>query len=119
MAAAHPDARELVTFIDSHRPPKLTAEQRVMSQGVRLSQLEAELENTKASLARLMRNAARDQGERPRRGFKSDLSRWAGVSRPTVDAWLNDGECCEGAVPDEDDTVHQGHTHTDEQELTR
>jgi hypothetical protein len=105
-------ARELADFIDSHRPPKLTAEQRVMAQGVRLAELEAAVASTKASLGHLMRNAARDQGERPRRGFKSDMSRWGGVSRPTVDAWLSDGGCCEGAVPDEDGTTHPSHTHT-------
>ncbi|MEU5748280.1 hypothetical protein ABZ804_22410 [Streptomyces sp. NPDC047726] len=107
-------ARQLADFVDSHRPPKLTTEQRVMAQGVRRVQLMAELANTDASLARLMRNAARDQGERPRRGFKADLSRWAGVSRPTADAWLRDGGCCESTVPDEDDTTH-GHTHAEEQ----
>jgi hypothetical protein len=112
-------ARELAAFVDSHRPPKLTTEQRVMTQGVRRAQLIAELASTEASLSRLMRNAARDQDERPRRGFKADLSRWSGVSRPTVDAWLKDGGCCEGAVPDEDGTTHPGHTHTEEQEQTR
>ncbi|MFL5997631.1 MAG: hypothetical protein ACJ736_25525 [Streptomyces sp.] len=72
------------------------------------------MQSTKASLARLMRNAARDQGERARRGFKTDMHRWGGVSRPTVDAWLSDSGCCEGAVPDEDGTLHPGHTHTAE-----
>ncbi|MER5973309.1 hypothetical protein ABT112_26885 [Streptomyces sp. NPDC002055] len=110
-------ARELADFIDSHRPPKLTTEQRVMAQGVRLAQLEAEVEATKESLSRLMRNARRDQGERPRRGFKADLARWSGASRPTVDTWLSGGGCCE-AVPDEDGTTHQGHTH-DMEEQTR
>jgi hypothetical protein len=105
-------ARELADFIDSHRPPKLTAEQRVMAQGVRLAELEAAVEATKASLGRLLRNAARDQGERLRHGFKSDMTRWSGRSRPTVDAWLTDAGCCEGAVPDEDGTTHPGNTHT-------
>ncbi|MDI3101992.1 hypothetical protein QJ054_33700 [Streptomyces sp. AN-3] len=95
-------ARELAAFIDTHRPPKLTTEQRVMVQGVRLAQLEAQVESTKDSLGRLMRNAARDQGEKLRRGFKTDMSAWSGKSRPTVDAWLADGGCCEGAVPEED-----------------
>ncbi|MFD3889964.1 hypothetical protein [Streptomyces microflavus] len=112
-------ARELAAFIDSHRPPKLTTEQRVMAQGVRRAQLIAELAATEVSLSHLMRNAARDQGERPRRGFKADLSRWAGVSRPTADAWLKGGGCCESAVPDEDSTIHPGHTHTEEQEQVR
>ncbi|MEI5525549.1 hypothetical protein WB401_13390 [Streptomyces brasiliscabiei] len=92
-------ARELAHFLDTHRPPKLTAEQRVMAQGVHLAELEAAVANTKASLGRLMRNAAGDQGDRARRGFKSDMSRWGGVSRPTVDAWLSDDG--EGDVPDE------------------
>lgn len=104
-------ARQLAEFIDAHRPPKLTAEQRVMAQGVRRAELEAELANTTASLGRLMRNAARDQGERPRRGFKADLARWGGVSRPTVDAWLANSGCCEGAVPD-DDTADADHILT-------
>ncbi|HEY2096298.1 MAG TPA: hypothetical protein VGH72_07540 [Pseudonocardia sp.] len=114
-------ARDLAAFIDEHRPPKLTTEQRVMAQGVRLVQLEAEVSDTKASLGRLMRNAARDQGGRPRRGFKSDLSRWGGVSRPTVDGWLANGGGCEGAVPDEDGTTtHPEHTPaTDVQEQAR
>ncbi|WP_331726368.1 hypothetical protein [Streptomyces sp. NBC_00470] len=107
-------ARELAEFLDTHRPPKLTAEQRVMSQGVRLAELEYQAAMTKASLARLMRNAARAQGERLRHGFKVDLSRWGGVSRPTVDAWLSDGGCCEGAVPDTDGTPHPQHTHHEE-----
>lgn len=81
-------ARELVDFIDSHPAPKLTAEQRVMTQGARLAAQEASASATKTSLAHLMRNAAAEQGPQPRRGFKSDLARWAGVSRPTVDAWL-------------------------------
>jgi hypothetical protein len=112
-------ARELAAFVDSHRPPKLTTEQRVMAQGVRRARLMDELANTETSLSRLMRNAARDQGERPRRGFKADLSRWTDLSRPTVDAWLKDGGCCEGAVPDEDCPTHPGHTHTEQQEQTR
>ncbi|MBG7704880.1 hypothetical protein HCJ76_44165 [Streptomyces sp. MC1] len=104
-------ARELAAFIDSHRPPRLTTEQRVMVQGVRLAELEAEMERTKASLGHLMRNAARDQGEKLRRGFKSDLWRWSGVSRPTVDAWLADGGCCEGAVPTEDGIPPHSNAH--------
>jgi hypothetical protein len=112
-------ARELADFLDTHRPPKLTAEQRVMEQGVHRAQLLAELASTDASLSRLMRNAARDQGDRTRRGFKSDMHRWAGVSRPTVDAWLSDAGCCEGSVPDEDGALDPGHTHTaDMQEET-
>ncbi|MGW8558148.1 hypothetical protein [Streptomyces tubercidicus] len=105
-------ARELAAFIDAHRPPKLTADQRVMEQGVRLVELEAAVENTKIGLARLMRNARRDQGDEPRRGYKAKLQRWSGRSRPTVDAWLADGGCCEGAVLDDDGTP-LGHTHTD------
>ncbi|MET9776096.1 hypothetical protein ABZ023_17880 [Streptomyces sp. NPDC006367] len=95
-------ARELAEFIDTHRPPRLTTEQRVMAQGVRLARLEAQVEIAKVSLARLMRNAARDQGEKLRHGFKADMVAWSGKSRPTVDAWLADSGCCEGAVPDED-----------------
>ncbi|MCC2280869.1 hypothetical protein LKL35_36715 [Streptomyces sp. ET3-23] len=113
-------ARELAEFLDTHRPPKLTTEQRVMEQGVRLAELEAEVLATKASLGRLMRNAARDQGERLRKGFKADMHRWGGVSRPTVDAWLSDGGCCEGTVPDEDGTTGPSHSHTtDTQEQAR
>ncbi|MCG8971846.1 hypothetical protein [Streptomyces sp. CL12-4] len=105
-------ARELAAFVDAHRPPKLTAEQRVMVQGVRLAQLEAQVESTKDSLGRLMRNAARDQGEKLRRGFKADMAAWSGKSRPTVDAWLSDGGCCEGSVPDEDGAPVQDHAPT-------
>ncbi|MEU1078193.1 MULTISPECIES: hypothetical protein [unclassified Streptomyces] len=107
-------ARELAAFIDDHRPPKLTSEQRVMVQGVRLAELEAEIATTKVSLGRLMRNAAREQGERPRRGFKTDLASYAGVSRPTADAWLSDGGCCEGEVPNEDGGTYPKHTHADD-----
>lgn len=101
-------ARELAAFIDTHRPPKLTSEQRVMVKGVEKAELEARLASVKVSLGHLMRNAARDQGPRLRHGFKSDMARWGDVTRPTVDAWLADGGCCEGAVPGEN-----GHTHTD------
>uniref|UniRef100_UPI000519D3B2 hypothetical protein n=1 Tax=Streptomyces capuensis TaxID=1464056 RepID=UPI000519D3B2 len=107
-------ARELADFVDAHRPPKLTAEQRVMTQGVRLAELEAQIATTKVSLGRLMRNAARDQGEQPRRGFKSDLAQWAGVSRPTADAWLSDGGCCEQDVPNEDGGTYPKHNHADD-----
>jgi hypothetical protein len=105
-------ARELAEFVDTHRPPKLTSEQRVMEQGVQLAELEKAVATTKLSMARMMRNAARDQGDRLRRGFKSDLSRWSGMSRPTVDAWLSDAGCCEGVVPSESATPHphQGHS---------
>jgi len=114
-------ARELADFIDTHRPPKLTAEHRVMVQGVHLAQLEARVEYTKTSLGKLMRNAAREQGPEPRNGFKADLKRWSGVSRPTVDSWLANSGCCEGDVPDEDGTTDPGHNHTIEadQEPTR
>ncbi|MFF4771099.1 hypothetical protein ACFY1V_31780 [Streptomyces sp. NPDC001255] len=105
-------ARELADFLDTHRPPKLTTQQRVMAQGAHLAELEAEARATKQSLGRLMRNAAREQGDKPRRGFKADLSRWGGVSRPTVDAWLADGGDCEPAVHDEDGTRLPQHTHT-------
>lgn len=82
-------ARELAAFVDTHRPPLLTAEQRVMVQGVHVARLESELATAKVSLAHLMRNAADDQpGHRPRHGLKSDMARWGGVTRPTVDAWL-------------------------------
>ncbi|MEU5181189.1 hypothetical protein AB0G49_14165 [Streptomyces longwoodensis] len=94
-------ARELAEFIDTHRPPKLTAEQRVMVQGVRLAELEAEAEQAKISLGRLMRNAAREHGGTLPRGFKANMTVYSGKSRPTVDAWLADTGCCEGAVPDE------------------
>ncbi|MFB7896054.1 hypothetical protein ACFC1B_06965 [Streptomyces xiamenensis] len=97
-------ARELAAFLDTHRPPKLTAQQRVMVQGVHLAELEAVVASTKASLARLMRNAAREQGHPLPRGFKRDMAEWGGRSRPTVDAWLAEGGGCEGAVPDEDGT---------------
>ena len=99
-------ARELAAFIDANRPPKLTSEQRVMVQGVRKAQLEAQLASVKVSLGRLMRNAARDQGERLRHGFKSDMARWGDVTRPTVDAWLSDGDCCEPVVPGVDPYAH-------------
>lgn len=115
-------ARELAAFLDDHRPPKLTTEQRVMEQGVRLAELKAEVASTKASLGRLMRNAKRDQGNQAgRSGFKNDMAHWGGVTRPTVDAWLSDSDCCEGAVPDEDGTTHTSHTHTcdNTQEQTR
>ncbi|MFK0294790.1 hypothetical protein ACIQU6_30560 [Streptomyces sp. NPDC090442] len=109
-------ARELAAFLDTHRPPKLTADQRVMAQGVHLAELEMAVNTTRASLGRLMRNAARESAQqrdgKPRHGFKSEMSRWGGVTRPTVDAWLNDGGCCEGAVVDEDGTPLPGHTHT-------
>jgi len=98
-------ARELADFLDSHRPPQLTAEQRVMAQGVRLAQLQTQVNNTKASLGHLMRNAARRHGEPLPRGFRSDLARWGGVSRPTVDSWLADDGGREAAVPTEDGTA--------------
>lgn len=99
-------ARALAGFVDAHKPPKLTAEQRVMAQGVKLMRLEEEAEKTRDSLARLMRNAARDAidpeaGKYPH-GFKSRLSRWSGQSRPTVDAWLAAASHCELPVPDND-----------------
>lgn len=100
-------ARELAAFLRSHHPPKLTAEQRVMAQGVRLAQLEAEVTNTKNSLAHLMRNAERQQGEHTRRGFRSDLARWGGVSRPTVGSWLSDGGG-EGSAPSSAGTAMHG-----------
>ncbi|WP_435137358.1 hypothetical protein [Actinacidiphila sp. bgisy144] len=86
-------AREFADFLDTHRPPNLTPDQRVMEQGVRLVELETEAVNARASLASLMRNAERESRRTHgtvRRGFKTDLSRWGGVSRPTVDAWLYD-----------------------------
>ncbi|MFJ5099263.1 hypothetical protein [Streptomyces sp. NPDC088557] len=83
-------ARELAVFLDAHRPPRLTAEQRVMAQGVRRARLVAELEAATASLGHLMRNAAQSQNGTLRRGFKADLTRWSAVSRPTVDQWLTD-----------------------------
>ncbi|RZF02889.1 hypothetical protein [Streptomyces albidoflavus] len=98
-------ARELASFIDSHRPPRLTVEQRVMEQGVRLAQLEAAAENAKASLARLLRNANHAQGEQPRHGFKSDLMRWAGKSRPTVDAWLAEDSSSDSRPEQNDQTA--------------
>ncbi|MBF6333585.1 hypothetical protein [Nocardia transvalensis] len=112
-------ARALADFLDAHRPPKLTSEQRVMAQGVRLAQLEAAVAATKMSLGHLMRNAAREtrvSGDKLRRGFKSDMSRWGGVSRPTVDAWLAAGGCCEGAVPGSD-TTESRHTPDVEEQI--
>ncbi|GGR54405.1 hypothetical protein GCM10015536_69740 [Streptomyces griseomycini] len=109
-------ARELAQFLDTHRPPKLTAEQRVMVQGVRLAELEAQVADAKDSLGQLMRNAAREQGERLRRGFKADMTAWSGKSRPTVDAWLADAGCCEGPVPDEMDETAARILYTDEGE---
>lgn len=112
-------AKELAAFLDTHRPPKLTAEQRVMVTGVRLAELELAVSHTKISLGRLMRNSAVGHGPKLPHGFKSSLAQWGGVSRPTVDAWLADRGCCEPLVPDEDGTAHQSanghHTpHTDE-----
>ncbi|MEU6562656.1 hypothetical protein [Nocardia nova] len=95
-------ARELAEFLDTHQPPKLTTEQRVMAQGARLRLLEAQVEQTKTSLAQLIRNAAHDQGTSLRHGFKADMARWSGKTRPTVDAWLADPGCCEGPVPGSD-----------------
>ncbi|WP_158933567.1 hypothetical protein [Streptomyces sp. NRRL S-1868] len=102
-------ARELADFLNTHRPPKLTTEQRVMAQGVHLAELQVQVEHTKTSLGRLMRNAARAQRQPDGRlphGFQSNMSRWGGMARTTVVAWLADGGHCEGAVPDEpeDDT---------------
>jgi hypothetical protein len=108
-------ARELAGFIDGHRPPKLTTEQRVMVQGVRLAEYEDAVERTKLSMGRLMRNAARDArgaDGRLRHGFKADMTRWSGKSRPTVDDWLSDGGCCEGTVPTDTETPEeQTHEH--------
>ncbi|MFD8340581.1 hypothetical protein ACFV42_49600 [Streptomyces solisilvae] len=108
-------ARDLAAFIDANRPPKLTAEQRVMEQGVRLAELEAAVETTKASLAHLMRNAAREQGDNPRYRFKADLVRWSGKTAPTVKGWLSGGSYCEGSFSDEDGIRYgTGHGHLDE-----
>ncbi|MFF0747355.1 hypothetical protein ACFYVL_43950 [Streptomyces sp. NPDC004111] len=104
-------ARELADFIDTHRPPKLSTEQRVMAQGARLVELEREIARTKDSLGHLMRNAAREQGDPLPRGYRAQLARWSGVTKPTVTAWLSDTGCCEDAVPDETSTPH---THTPE-----
>ncbi|MEU6628392.1 hypothetical protein ABZ905_08870 [Streptomyces parvus] len=95
-------ARQLAEFRDTHKPPKLTTEQRVMSKGAELATLEAEVDAAKVSLARLMRNAAQEQGDKPRYGFKADLHRWSGRARPTVEAWLNANGLCEAPVPSTD-----------------
>ncbi|MEW2068428.1 hypothetical protein [Streptomyces sp. NPDC007346] len=92
-------ARELAEFIDTHRPPRLTTEQRVMAQGVHLAQLEAAVTATKAGLSSLVSNASREQGAKPRWGFKADMHRWSGVSRPTVDAWLTGGDHSDDPTP--------------------
>ncbi|MDX3025651.1 hypothetical protein [Streptomyces acidiscabies] len=106
-------ARALAAFVDAHRPPLLTAEQRVMEQGVRVAELEAELASATQGLHRLMRNAAREQDGVLRRGFKQDMSRWGGVSRPTVNSILSAAGGCEGAVPDEDGGIHPWpHSHS-------
>lgn len=88
-------ARELATFLDTHRPPKLTAEQRVMVTGVHLAELKTAVAHTQISLGHLMRNSAVGQGSKLRRGFKGDMALWGGVSRPTVDAWMDDRRCYE------------------------
>ncbi|MER7497099.1 hypothetical protein ABT033_31440 [Streptomyces pharetrae] len=98
-------ARELAVFLDTHRPPKLTATQRVMVQGVHLAELETAVAHAKVSLGRLMRNAAVGHGPKLPHGFKSEMAHYGGVSRPTVDAWLGDRGCCEPPVPDTDGTV--------------
>ncbi|MFD3908831.1 hypothetical protein ACFXOL_21035 [Streptomyces californicus] len=95
-------ARELAEFLDTHKPPKLTAEQRVMAQGAELVRLEEAVRDTRTSLAHLMRNARRAQGPKPRHGFKADLARWTARSRPTVDAWLADSDAGDSGTPDED-----------------
>jgi len=74
------------------------------------------VENTKASMGRLMRNAARDPrnqgyGGKLRWRFKSDMVRWSGRARTTVDEWLAAGTCCEGQVPGAGAT-HHDHIHT-------
>uniref|UniRef100_UPI003F4991B1 hypothetical protein n=1 Tax=Amycolatopsis sp. CA-096443 TaxID=3239919 RepID=UPI003F4991B1 len=95
-------ARQLAAFLDEHRPPRLTAEQRVMAQGVRLAQIENQRADARTSLARLMRNAEREQPDpRPRKGFKTDLARWGGVSRPTVNAWLAGADPDDPGMPDD------------------
>lgn len=106
-------AREFAEFLDTHRPPKLTAEQRVMEAGYRRSQLMAALASTEQGLARLMRNAAREATDpdtgKLRRGLKSDLARWTNLSRPTIDEWLADTDWGEPTVPDDDRTGETEH----------
>ncbi|MFD6243355.1 hypothetical protein ACFWFV_28315 [Streptomyces diastaticus] len=94
-------ARELAHYLDTHQPPRLTVDQRIMEQGARLAKLEAETESAKRGLARLVRNARDAQGEQLRRGFKADLARWSGRTRPTIDAWLTD------TTPDQDNDATQ------------
>lgn len=75
------------------------------------------MENTKASMGRLMRNAARDPrnqgyGGKLRWRFKSDMVRWSGRARTTVDEWLAAGTCCEGHVPGAGGATHHDYIHT-------
>lgn len=94
-------AQQLADFVRTHKPPRLTPEQRVMEAGWRRVQLLRQLDAAEESLGRLMRNAARaatDSTGRIRRGLKSDLARWTGLSRPTVDEWLASGGCCDDPV---------------------
>ncbi|MEV5204385.1 hypothetical protein [Streptomyces sp. NPDC053720] len=83
-------ARELAAFLDTHPAPKLTTTQRIKAQGVHRARLLDELSSTNMSLARLMRNVVKNPSNLEEKPRKLDLARWAGVTRPTVDSWLND-----------------------------
>lgn len=77
-------AADLVDAFAASEQPTLTPFQRVQFAGARLEILRELEAATKTSLAQLVRNAAAaDAGIK-----KVDLAAAAGVSRPTVDAWL-------------------------------
>lgn len=109
-------ARALADFLDTHRPPRLTAEQRVIYQGAHLVELENQIERTKERLARLVRNAAHEQrtgNGRLRHGFKSDVAGWTRRSRVTIDNWLSQGGPSEHAIHDENGNAFPRQSYAD------
>ena len=81
-------ARQLADFLDTHKPPKLTAEQRVMQQGAVAEELQRQADQAREGLPQLVKNAYDEQGNAPRKFFMADMARWAGTSRPTAYKWI-------------------------------
>lgn len=88
-------AQALADFLDHHRPPKLTWEQRIMRDGLDLQIAKYDVQLLEGRVkGRVVREAARQRAEdgKLRRGFKSDVERWTGKSRTTLDTWYESPE---------------------------
>lgn len=84
-------AQKVKGLYDLSKPPKLTAGERVISAAYRRQKAVDELNNATASAGALMRNAeeANKAEGAKKHGTKSGWARMFGVSRPTVDSWMN------------------------------